>query len=316
MVHLEKHLESLHYLLPHSAQVSISDLIHDFLFIFYPWSPSRTLAAKVPDELTSVLHPSFVRVPDSSVKQGFQHRSLVKEGSRSTIWEKEQPPTTPLLRWKLDEDKDNDASTKEKKSSAEVRQKSGRRISVNISARKLSTGLWPLQLPEFQTNGGQRLGFQSAPEKWRLVKAHSTAVGLPTEDYMATLRLVTTLLVLDGFSHKLVDLALASGKIYEGEGFAHIKDSFVTGTLHLIGLLSDGGVHSRLDQLQNDWDVVKRGWDAQVLGEAPHEFKSVVEAIKKLRETPKANDQYLPAFVIVDDSEKAVGPIVDGDAVG
>ncbi|KAL2520162.1 Phosphoglycerate mutase [Forsythia ovata] len=250
----------------------------------------------------------------------FQHRSSVKEGSRSTIWKKEQPPDTPLLKWKLDEDKDNDASTKEKKSSAEVRQKSGRRISVNILARKLSTGLWPLQLPEFQTNGGQRLGFQGAPDKWRLVKAHSTAVGLPTEDYMATLRLVTTLLVLDGFSHKgdakLVDLALASGKIYEGEGFAHIKDSFVTGTLHLIGLLSDGGVHSRLDQLQNDWDVVKRGWDAQVLGEAPHEFKSVVEAIKKLRETPKANDQYLPAFVIVDVSEKAVGPIVDGDAIG
>lgn len=24
--------------------------------------------------------------------------------------------------------------------------------------------------------------------------------------------------------------------------------------------------------LQNDWDVVKRGWDAQVLGEAPHKF--------------------------------------------
>ena len=49
---------------------------------------------------------------------------------------------------------------------------------------------------------------------------------------------------------KLVDLALASGKIYEGDGFKYIKESFETGTLHLIGLLSDGGVHSRLDQLQ------------------------------------------------------------------
>lgn len=49
---------------------------------------------------------------------------------------------------------------------------------------------------------------------------------------------------------KLVDLALASGKIYDGEGFSYIKESFETGTLHLIGLLSDGGVHSRLDQLQ------------------------------------------------------------------
>lgn len=49
---------------------------------------------------------------------------------------------------------------------------------------------------------------------------------------------------------KLVDLALASGKIYEGEGFKYIKECFDQGTLHLIGLLSDGGVHSRLDQLQ------------------------------------------------------------------
>jgi hypothetical protein len=51
-------------------------------------------------------------------------------------------------------------------------------------------------------------------------------------------------------SAKLVDSALASGKIYDGEGFNYIKESFENGTLHLIGLLSDGGVHSRLDQVQ------------------------------------------------------------------
>lgn len=51
-------------------------------------------------------------------------------------------------------------------------------------------------------------------------------------------------------SAKLVDLALASGKIYDGEGFNYIKECFDKGTLHLIGLLSDGGVHSRLDQVQ------------------------------------------------------------------
>jgi 2,3-bisphosphoglycerate-independent phosphoglycerate mutase len=51
-------------------------------------------------------------------------------------------------------------------------------------------------------------------------------------------------------SAKLVDLALESGKIFEGDGFNYIKESFETGTLHLIGLLSDGGVHSRLDQVQ------------------------------------------------------------------
>jgi 2,3-bisphosphoglycerate-independent phosphoglycerate mutase len=66
---------------------------------------------------------------------------------------------------------------------------------------------------------------------------------------------------------------------------------------------------------QNDWDVVKRGWDAQVLGEAPYKFKSALEAVKTLRAQPNANDQYLPPFVIVDDSGKAVGPVLDGDAV-
>lgn len=49
---------------------------------------------------------------------------------------------------------------------------------------------------------------------------------------------------------KLVDLALASGKIYEDEGFKYISECFEKGTVHLIGLLSDGGVHSRLDQVQ------------------------------------------------------------------
>jgi 2,3-bisphosphoglycerate-independent phosphoglycerate mutase len=60
---------------------------------------------------------------------------------------------------------------------------------------------------------------------------------------------------------------------------------------------------------------VKRGWDAQVLGEAPFKFTSALEAVKTLRAAPKANDQYLPPFVIVDESGKSVGPIVDGDAV-
>ncbi|XP_076895985.1 2,3-bisphosphoglycerate-independent phosphoglycerate mutase-like [Bidens hawaiensis] len=225
-----------------------------------------------------------------------------------------------------------------------------------------------------------------APNKWRLVRAHGTAVGLPTEDDMGNSEVGHNALGAGRIyaqGAKLVDLALESGKIYEDEGFNYIKESFATNTLHLIGLMSDGGVHSRLDQLQlllkgasqhgakrirvhvltdgrdvldgssvgfaeileaelselrskgidaqvasgggrmyvtmdryeNDWEVVKRGWDAQVLGEAPHKFKNVVEAIKTLRQAPGANDQYLPPFVIVDDSGKPVGPIVDGDAV-
>ena len=47
-----------------------------------------------------------------------------------------------------------------------------------------------------------------------------------------------------------MDYALASGKIYEGEGFNYIKEYFENGTCRLIGVLSDGGVHSRLYQLK------------------------------------------------------------------
>ncbi|KAG6745459.1 2,3-bisphosphoglycerate-independent phosphoglycerate mutase [Populus alba x Populus x berolinensis] len=226
----------------------------------------------------------------------------------------------------------------------------------------------------------------TAPEKWRLIKAHGTAVGLPSEDDMGNSEVGHNALGAGRIfaqGAKLVDLALASGKIYDGEGFKYIKECFDNGILHLIGLLSDGGVHSRLDQLQlllkgavengakrirvhiltdgrdvldgssigfvetlekdlsdlrekgidaqiasgggrmyvtmdryeNDWDVVKRGWDAQVLGEAPYKFRNAVEAVKKLREEPKANDQYLPPFVIVDESGNPVGTIKDGDAV-
>ncbi|KAH6756925.1 Phosphoglycerate mutase [Perilla frutescens var. hirtella] len=227
---------------------------------------------------------------------------------------------------------------------------------------------------------------KGAPEKWRLVRAHGKAVGLPTEDDMGNSEVGHNALGAGRIfaqGAKLVDIALETGKIYEGEGFKYIKESFETGTVHLIGLLSDGGVHSRINQLQlllkglsergakrirvhiltdgrdvldgssvgfvetlesdlsklrekgidaqiasgggrmyvtmdryeNDWEVVKRGWDAQVLGEAPHKFKNAVEAVKKLREIPNTSDQYLPPFVIVDDSGKSVGPIVDGDAV-
>jgi 2,3-bisphosphoglycerate-independent phosphoglycerate mutase len=81
-------------------------------------------------------------------------------------------------------------------------------------------------------------------------------------------------------------------------------------------IASGGGrMNVTMDRYENDWGVVKRGWDAQVLGEAPYKFKSAIEAVKTLRAEPNANDQYLPPFVIVDESGNAVGPIVDGDAV-
>lgn len=227
----------------------------------------------------------------------------------------------------------------------------------------------------------------TAPEKWRLLKAHGSAVGLPTEEDMGNSEVGHNALGAGRIFKQgasLVDTALESGSIFEGAGFKYVKEALPNGTLHLIGLLSDGGVHSRFDQLQllvkgsakqgfkrirvhiltdgrdvaegsslkfvqmledtlqevreggcdaliasgggrmkvtmdryeNDWNVVKNGWDAQVLGEAPHRFTSCLEALKKLKEEdPSLNDQYYPPFVIVDGSGKPVGPILDGDAV-
>jgi hypothetical protein len=35
--------------------------------------------------------------------------------------------------------------------------------------------------------------------------------------------------------------------------------------------------------VQADWSIVKRGWDAHVLGKAPHTFKDALTAVKTLR---------------------------------
>ena len=48
---------------------------------------------------------------------------------------------------------------------------------------------------------------------------------------------------------RLVDIALENGSIFKGDGWNYISESLADHTLHFIGLLSDGGVHSRTDQL-------------------------------------------------------------------
>ena len=91
------------------------------------------------------------------------------------------------------------------------------------------------------------------PGRFVPLKAHGTAVGLPTDDDMGNSEVGHNALgagrvVQQGAA--LVDAALASGQLFEGAGFARVQQRFrAGGTLHLIGLLSDGGVHSRLDQI-------------------------------------------------------------------
>ncbi len=67
------------------------------------------------------------------------------------------------------------------------------------------------------------------------------------------------------------------------------------------------------DRYESDWGKVKTGWDAVVHGKAAREFRSASEAIKTLRqENPKIQDQYLPAFVIVENS--AAGSVLNSRA--
>lgn len=183
---------------------------------------------------------------------------------------------------------------------------------------------------------------------------------------------------------KLVDKAIKNGSLFQGaiwnQAIQQVQKN--KSTLHFIGLLSDGNVHSHeehlyalirkaceigirrvrvhtlldgrdvgahsaeiycarleqvlievrkkgcdaqiasgggrmlvtMDRYEADWRIVERGWNAHVLGKAEFSFPSLDDAIKTFRKDPSLNDQFLPAFVIVHDSQP-VGTIEDGDSV-
>jgi 2,3-bisphosphoglycerate-independent phosphoglycerate mutase len=219
------------------------------------------------------------------------------------------------------------------------------------------------------------------------LKAHGPAVGLPTEDDMGNSEVGHNALGAGRVfaqGAKLVNISIESGKFFQTENWNKIIEIGKSGkTVHFIGLLSDGNVHSHIDHLfamlknlvQNDvksvrihalldgrdvdqksalkyidmtekllseinsqgfdykiasgggrmrvtmdrynadWEIVKRGWYAHVLGEA-RPFKSAAEAVQTFYdEDPQMTDQYMDAFVVVNNDNKPVGPIVDGDAV-
>ncbi len=219
------------------------------------------------------------------------------------------------------------------------------------------------------------------------IKAHGTAVGLPDDGDMGNSEVGHNALgagrIFDQGA-KLVNNAIASGSIFATAVWKKLleKPSGQGRTLHCIGLLSDGNVHSHIDQLfklidraaeegvkrlrvhplldgrdvpetsallyvdrleerlkqhtskgldyriasgggrmvttmdryQADWNIVKRGWEAHVLGTA-RPFASAREAIETFRkEQGGVIDQYLPAFTITDE-RGPVGTIEDGDSV-
>lgn len=80
-------------------------------------------------------------------------------------------------------------------------------------------------------------------------------------------------------------------------------------------IASGGGrMVTTMDRYNADWDIVKRGWEAHVLGKG-RMFGSASEAVETYyREDPRITDQYLNSFVVAE-SGRPIGTMEDGDAV-
>ncbi|WP_040492776.1 2,3-bisphosphoglycerate-independent phosphoglycerate mutase [Ilumatobacter nonamiensis] len=92
----------------------------------------------------------------------------------------------------------------------------------------------------------------TSTELYTELAAHGPAVGLPTDDDMGNSEVGHNALGAGRIfaqGAKLVNKAIANGAIFESEVWVETVDRARTGTLHLIGLHSDGGVHSSLDHL-------------------------------------------------------------------
>jgi len=85
------------------------------------------------------------------------------------------------------------------------------------------------------------------------LKAHGTAVGLPSDDDMGNSEVGHNALGAGRVfaqGAKLVNEAIASGALFAGSAWKKVVDQAARGgTIHFIGLLSDGNVHSHIDQL-------------------------------------------------------------------
>ena len=95
--------------------------------------------------------------------------------------------------------------------------------------------------------------FAEAPVFMKL-KAHGTAVGLPSDDDMGNSEVGHNAMGAGRVfaqGAKLVTEAIASGKLYEGSAWKEVTQAVnrENSTLHFIGLLSDGNVHSHIDHL-------------------------------------------------------------------
>ena len=89
---------------------------------------------------------------------------------------------------------------------------------------------------------------------WQVIKAHGAAVGLPSDDDMGNSEVGHNALgcgQIYSQGAKLVNESIESGKIYASEAWQELSQNVKTNgsTMHFIGLLSDGNVHSNINHL-------------------------------------------------------------------
>lgn len=87
------------------------------------------------------------------------------------------------------------------------------------------------------------------------LRAHGTAVGLPSDDDMGNSEVGHNAIGAGSVysqGAKLVNESIESGKMFEGKGYIEILENVINNnsTLHFIGLFSDGNVHSHIDHLK------------------------------------------------------------------
>jgi len=101
------------------------------------------------------------------------------------------------------------------------------------------------------------------------------------------------------------------------EKYVKMFDDFVAELGNPDCKLADGGgrMTTWSDRYENDWGVVKNGWDIAFRGEG-RTFPDAITAIDTLRvEAEPTSDQYIPPFALVDADGQPVGIIQRGDSV-
>ena len=97
------------------------------------------------------------------------------------------------------------------------------------------------------------LDYLKANYPWTKIKAHGTAVGLPSDDDMGNSEVGHNAIgcgQIYSQGAKLVNESIADGSIYLSQTWKDLIENAKGHTLHFLGLLSDGNVHSNISHLK------------------------------------------------------------------